>query len=578
MKKQLLLSIVLLGLSFPVLQAQIDGDNVFLQGQYVEVGISGCGVYGTLGTPPDGPYGPYHPNVDYYGLGYVADSDKDGWDVGDPLYCGDYFTPGSPEEGWAIQYGDSVYQNHYVPCSGYDWWGWDTVGVADIDGGITSYEDLGDIRQAVWEGSIDDGYLNISLKQTTTVFDTSLFFLTDFEICNYGTEDLVDFYFTHNVDPDQDQPFGWDFTTTNTIISNPPASDTAMVEAIGSVFGCYFAMGTVHPDARATFGSFYLAPNTPEDVWNGDSIGYGGWGYDVYALEGSTYCDCAVQLSFKLTIPAGGCESFSFARMFGEEATAEALAITEHGLTTYSITANSSDITDNGAYQVCHDGSVNFDINTYGDYTWTWEPATYLSATTGSSVISTPTSNITYTLTGISASDTIVDYIALSVLDPIELVATSTATTGVDGNGTATAEIISGGVAPFTYVWSNGETTETIDGLHAGVYTVTVTDAAGCSATQSVEVDVMNSIAQLENGEAFILSPNPASDYLYIQLHPAISGDVTVEICSMNGDVVYTSNMASNTQIETANFSKGMYMVKVKTAEKMFVQNIIIAH
>lgn len=46
-------------------------------------------------------------------------------------------------------------------------------------------------------------------------------------------------------------------------------------------------------------------------------------------------------------------------------------------------------------------------------------------------------------------------------------------------DGTATA-IVTGGTAPFTYLWSNGGTTPTITGLAAGTYTVTVTDAVNC--------------------------------------------------------------------------------------------------
>jgi hypothetical protein len=38
-----------------------------------------------------------------------------------------------------------------------------------------------------------------------------------------------------------------------------------------------------------------------------------------------------------------------------------------------------------------------------------------------------------------------------------------------------------GGVPPYTYTWSNGETGNTIDGLEKGIYSVTITDATGCS-------------------------------------------------------------------------------------------------
>jgi len=41
---------------------------------------------------------------------------------------------------------------------------------------------------------------------------------------------------------------------------------------------------------------------------------------------------------------------------------------------------------------------------------------------------------------------------------------------------------LSGGAEPYTYLWSNGETTATIQGLAPGVYTASVTDANGCGA------------------------------------------------------------------------------------------------
>lgn len=51
-------------------------------------------------------------------------------------------------------------------------------------------------------------------------------------------------------------------------------------------------------------------------------------------------------------------------------------------------------------------------------------------------------------------------------------------------NGSATANP-TGGTAPFTYLWSDGQTTQMATGLCAGVYTVTVTDANGCTVSTS---------------------------------------------------------------------------------------------
>ena len=48
-----------------------------------------------------------------------------------------------------------------------------------------------------------------------------------------------------------------------------------------------------------------------------------------------------------------------------------------------------------------------------------------------------------------------------------------------DSSGKSSVYLV-GGIAPFAYNWSNGETTQTATGLSAGTYTVTVTDNSGC--------------------------------------------------------------------------------------------------
>lgn len=55
------------------------------------------------------------------------------------------------------------------------------------------------------------------------------------------------------------------------------------------------------------------------------------------------------------------------------------------------------------------------------------------------------------------------------------------------GGGSATAGA-TGGTGPYTFKWSNGAMTATITNVSAGTYTVTVTDALGCTASGSVSV------------------------------------------------------------------------------------------
>ncbi len=72
--------------------------------------------------------------------------------------------------------------------------------------------------------------------------------------------------------------------------------------------------------------------------------------------------------------------------------------------------------------------------------------------------------------------------------DTIQTTASMTAVSCLGGNdGTVTALPV-GGQIPYTYNWSNSSTDSTATILTAGTYTLTVTDAAGCTDTASVVV------------------------------------------------------------------------------------------
>lgn len=62
-------------------------------------------------------------------------------------------------------------------------------------------------------------------------------------------------------------------------------------------------------------------------------------------------------------------------------------------------------------------------------------------------------------------------------------------------DGTASANPV-GGTSPYSYLWSTGETTQTISGLAPGAYTVTTTDSHGCTAAQTLNVSAYNCTIQ----------------------------------------------------------------------------------
>jgi Secretion system C-terminal sorting domain/SprB repeat/HYR domain len=55
-----------------------------------------------------------------------------------------------------------------------------------------------------------------------------------------------------------------------------------------------------------------------------------------------------------------------------------------------------------------------------------------------------------------------------------------------NGNNGQSTVTLGGGVAPFSYVWSNGQTTATAQNLAAGQYSVAISDATGCAISEAV--------------------------------------------------------------------------------------------
>ncbi|MBN2681185.1 MAG: agmatine deiminase family protein [Bacteroidales bacterium] len=140
-------------------------------------------------------------------------------------------------------------------------------------------------------------------------------------------------------------------------------------------------------------------------------------------------------------------------------------------------------------------------------------------------------------------------------------------------NGSATANI-SGGNPPYSYLWSNDQTTETATNLCSGNYSLTITDSLGCSVTGTFVVSFSNVITENEISD-FILYPNPSSGIVRIEF----SGIETTEliITDLLGKVVYTSEIYSGkTNIDLKKFNSGIYFVSLNYSDRKYIKKLIL--
>lgn len=145
---------------------------------------------------------------------------------------------------------------------------------------------------------------------------------------------------------------------------------------------------------------------------------------------------------------------------------------------------------------------------------------------------------------------------------------------------------LNGGAVTFTptqpyssYLWSTGETTSSITTTMGGIYTLTVTDANGCTATDVVEaIDNMLSVKETNLPDKVQVYPNPASTY--VQLDLALNANqlpVEITLWNTTGQLVkHLTTNVSTPKIALDNLTDGQYIIQVITADQQQVTKKLV--
>lgn len=165
------------------------------------------------------------------------------------------------------------------------------------------------------------------------------------------------------------------------------------------------------------------------------------------------------------------------------------------------------------------------------------------------------------------------------------LITATVNTTDATCNGSCDGSALiipSGGVPPYSYNWSSGQTINAVGGLCAGNYTVTITDATGCSVVESITIDESATLSVNitgnnvscnggSDGSANVVTMGGTAPYSYLWSNnsttPTIVGLVAgtysvivtdVNGCSAVGNIIIGEGSLINTTITTTDATCGV--------------------
>jgi len=165
----------------------------------------------------------------------------------------------------------------------------------------------------------------------------------------------------------------------------------------------------------------------------------------------------------------------------------------------------------------------------------------------------------------------------LSCPASLDLTAELTPATPGFPDGEASVEVGIGN-PPYQYEWSNGSTDQTATDLAVGNYTVTVTDAFGCSDVLSISLG-SSSAVDLDDFAKISLHPNPTSGFVTLKATFGRSLDAQIEILNPLGQhIMYfaasaTDQLSQSFDLEA--FPSGLYLVRLTAGEKRMTRKLV---
>ena len=294
--------------------------DVFLGGNYLEVGISKGGSFGTSAEAP-ADFQSHASSSNGYSLGLLMDGD--GWGVGKAPTTGDFFLPGTPEERFGVAYEIDGTTYQYFKCDRYDD---DEYGYPSSPGFVVYTTDDSNIESGLLKATVHGTTPhNVVVENTYSFGVDDKFYRTEVKITNNSGKEINKVRFFRSFDPDQDVDIYDNYYTYNKVICNPDSSQPggsdnfALVVARGATSLEGFFLVSFDNRARASRGVSFAPKSLYLDgLWVESTPGLPTYSTDE-AIEmttsnknGYTCEDSAIAMTFNIgTLAAGEATEFS---------------------------------------------------------------------------------------------------------------------------------------------------------------------------------------------------------------------------------------------------------------------------
>lgn len=159
-----------------------------------------------------------------------------------------------------------------------------------------------------------------------------------------------------------------------------------------------------------------------------------------------------------------------------------------------TLTISKLSVSVSGNTGICAGASAN--LNADGGDVYSWSPSTGLNNPGIKNPVASPLVSTTYTVSvsnneGCSATASV----TIAVTDNPNI-SSAIVNANVCGEQGSIITFISGGVAPYTFAWSNGGTTNALSGLTPGSYSLSVT-GANCTSVRDYQIETESNTTNL---------------------------------------------------------------------------------